>query len=377
MSDQRSFGIVYPLWSHADGGGDLLDRAIGEVGIDHITVPVVTGPLVAYRAYATEPPRVFTTDGGWHYPPNTKAYAGVKPKTAGWFGKRDLLARVCETAEKRGVQVYFRIDMRNIPALLERNPHLRGRNCFGDEMTYAGACLCNPQMRELMEHTLGDLRRYPVAGFELVECEPNPAMAIDVAATSETLGLVMRNGAEHCFCPACRQIAAGAGFELERALSGAQGDIADRLQGPYMNGDADGLCEATAVNEYREVRRADISAWLSNIASRFGDQPIRLVVGGGVDPTPGCQYMFRDELLYSRFSREWRQHLPEFLPTGGGSGLGYPAWRPVVDSADELVRFVHEVQQRGVTFFDFEHLDESPSEAIDWLRQAVRYAHRE
>jgi hypothetical protein len=366
----RSFGIVYPLWSHADGGGDLLARAIGEVGIDHITVPVVTGPRVAYRAYATEPPKVFTTEGGWHYPPNTRAYAGVRPKSAGWFGKRDLLARVCETAAKRGLKVYFRIDIRHIPALLDRNPHLRGRNCFGDEMTYAGACLCNPQLRELLRNTMTDLARYEMAGFQLMEMSlsrPDRWQRDQMSITVNSSVLC-----NVCFCAACDQVVTGAGVEPNAAARAAQ-DAIPRIPTPEARKRPRVAALPETLDEYQQARLLDLNLWLTRLAAELG-QTTGYIVGDMWDrPVDHFRQLVRAiplvtdrEILFER----WDRHGPP-------QGLAHGAWLPVVSSADELVRFVYETQQRGVSFFDFEDLDESPPEAIDWLRQAVRYARRD
>ena len=50
------------------------------------------------------------------------------------------------------------------------------------------------------------------------------------------------------------------------------------------------------------------------------------------------------------------------------------AWR---QGADSLVRAVSDAVERGVGFFDFSEVDETPPETVDGLRQAVRYARRQ
>ena len=49
------------------------------------------------------------------------------------------------------------------------------------------------------------------------------------------------------------------------------------------------------------------------------------------------------------------------------------AWQ---HGADWLVRAVAEAIERGVQYFDFVEIDETPPETVSWLRQAVRFSRR-
>src|SRR5262245_59155093 len=115
MTDSSpSFGVVYPLWNHTREPGNLLDRLVGEVGIDHITIPVVTGPVEQFRPYFFPDAPYFGTEGGWHYPPGERLIAArIKPHVATWCGKRDILSQVRTAAERQGLKVYLRLLPRN------------------------------------------------------------------------------------------------------------------------------------------------------------------------------------------------------------------------------------------------------------------------
>src|SRR5262245_21196755 len=106
------FGIVYPLWNHTDGGDSLLERVAGEAGLDHVTIPVVSGPRATFRFFGPNETPYFRTEGGWHFPPETKQYAAsaIKPKMARWCGQRDELKKVCDIARGLGVRIILRID---------------------------------------------------------------------------------------------------------------------------------------------------------------------------------------------------------------------------------------------------------------------------
>ena len=57
-------------------------------------------------------------------------------------------------------------------------------------------------------------------------------------------------------------------------------------------------------------------------------------------------------------------------------GLVLPVWQPFVQQADELVRTVSAMAKAGIAPIEFAGVEEAPGEAIDWLRQAVRFARR-
>jgi len=61
----------------------------------------------------------------------------------------------------------------------------------------------------------------------------------------------------------------------------------------------------------------------------------------------------------------------------GACGAALPVWCPQVRQADQLVRLVTELTRAGAAFLDFEKLEEAPPEALNWLRQAVRFARRD
>jgi hypothetical protein len=335
------FGIVLPLWSYAADGGVLLDRAAGEVGLDHVTVPVVTGPQAAFRLYCDAEKPHFHTVGGWHFPPTAKCYAlaGVRPARAAWCGAADYLGRLQEHAGRLSLRLVLRVDVRAVPALVEHEPHLCQRNAWGQEVPSAGACACNPVVRELLRATLEDLRRYQPAAYELVEFAPD--MAIDRAATRPLAwNAPLRRLADVCFCASCRQTAERAGIDADAAGRSVRVQIERGLgdRPPETN---------PVVNEYIAARTADTSAWLAAVAASDQDR----------------RYLTR----LARF--------PEG-PSAATDGLTLPVWRPAFAEAAALVRTVADAVGSGGRFFDFEGLDEAPPDAVTWLKQAVRFARR-
>jgi hypothetical protein len=340
------FGIVLPLWSYAADSGALLDRAAGEVGLAHVTVPAVSGPQAQFRLHCDPEKPYFHTGGGWHFPPSAKFYGltGVRPPKAVWFGATDYLARLQEHVGRLDLRLVLRVDVRAVPALTEHEPQLCQRNAWGQEVPSAGACACHPVVRELLRATLEDLRRYQPAAYELIDFFPDKA-GDRAAARPLTWNAPVRQLADRCFCASCRQTAERAGVDADAAARSVRVQIQHGLSAPP--GDQE---EDPVMREYVAARTSDTSAWLAAVTA--SDR--------------GRQYL--THLSHSPIAAE---------PAGAASdGLALPVWRPTFAESASLVRTVTDAASRGVQFFDFEALDEAPPDAVTWLKQAVRFARR-
>src|SRR5262245_57381599 len=153
------FGIVYPLWNHIEGGGSLLERVIGEVGIDHVTIPVVTGPRALFRFFGPYETPYFRTEGGFHFPHSAKCYtaSGIKPKAARWFAHRDELRKGGDVARAARVKVILRLDAGVTEALGAKAGEFVSRNAWGDAYDAGPPCISHPALREFVQATLTDL----------------------------------------------------------------------------------------------------------------------------------------------------------------------------------------------------------------------------
>lgn len=372
-----SFGIVHPLWDYAADEGALLERVAGAVGLEHVTVPVVTGPRTRFRLSPTVESPLFQTEGGWHYRLSTKSYAtvGLKPKKARWFAGGDLLAQLRTRCSDLHLKLGLRLDLRMVHALVDEDRHLCQRNAWGQEVPFAGGCVSNPALRELLHATLGDLQRYEPASIQIVDWLPDcasdraTARPLDWHATVRTL-------LDVCFCASCRQIAQRDSVDADQAARSARVWV-ERLLGDAAA--AQPFDEDPILRAYVDVRRADVALWLQRLAADGADRSRWLVRKFGEPVLGNCPPWVR--LL--RLPTEARGPLdaPGWQPLrtalGEISGLATPVWRPTFVSAADLVRFVSQAADAGVSMFDFEGLGEAPEEAITWLKQAVRKARRD
>jgi hypothetical protein len=367
------FGIVHALWNHAADAGALLDRVAGEVGIDHVTVPVVTGELEEFRlARATGQP-YFHTEGGWHFPPTTKTYAaaGVRPIKARWFGTTDALARLREHTQRLGVGLIARIDLCAVRALVESEPHLAQRNAWGQEVFTAGPCVNNPQLRELLRATLENLRLVEPAAFQLIDWLPDQTDHGDLPHWGHYL--LAHPLTRVCFCAPCRDIAERAGVDSDAAAR----SVRVQIERAWELADVQGTgADDPVVQAYLEARAVDCGNWLRRTAAADAERRYQLVRAPGsawpVAPDGLIQRIIRLPRSFGESPERWLDQDCVIQ----GDGWSFFAWSSVCRDAATLVRVVTKASRRGVRFTDFEGLDEAPAEAITWLKQAVRFARR-
>ena len=359
------FGLVLPPWNFSSVEGNLLDRVVGEVGIDHLTVPVVTGEQTQFRlCHGFETP-YFHTEGGWHFQPDGKLYAasGVRPRVAKWLGSRDFIGAIRERVEKLGLRLVVRVDSPRVRQVVEQAPQMSVRGAWDDPRPSFGPCPCNADLRELLRATLRDVGRYEPAGIAIQSVQTEPLV---IGFSRGPLPPEVRAGL--CFCPACRQIATAAGIDADavaeriRARTAAAACAADELE--------------PEVAAFRTARAADLRRWLDGLAETHADRQMIYV-------RPPAVFAHADALAGPGWIAQFRAASPAsdedlrglFDRTEGGKAMAILA--DGTRGASELVSFVSRMAGGGVGAFSFEQVELAPPDFITWLKQAVRYARRE
>lgn len=370
-------GIVYPLWNDRVGPDNLFDRAAGEVGLDHVTIPAVTGPLRQLRCVSEADWRWFQTEGGWHYPTDAKHYHNtrLRPRAAKWLASRNVAAQICERAHGRNIDVIFRVEPRGVAHLLEQHAQIRMKNAWGDETPASGACPSNPDLRELFRATLEELTAYAPAGFEI------GGWTFDESVEAECRrhwdwNPVARQLLDICFCESCRQAAIRVDVEADLAARSVRMHF-DRVATQTAVSENDAQIEDDDVlQEYRSARADDLDAWLGRLAEQHARlERFRLTRIPGADE-------HRTNVGWSNLGRpagpaNLESSVAEFLrDSAAPAALSLPVWRPHFAEAGDLVRLVMDSKAAGASFLDFEGLHEAPPDALVWLRQAVRFARR-
>lgn len=370
------YGFLLHPWLGAERCRALCERAALTIGLGRVTVPVVTGACTQFSYAPGGAPRLFSTEGGWHYPPDTERHAAntLRPKPARWLGKRHPLDRIRDTLEQHGLRCNFQIDLRGLRGVIEQQPEFACRTAWGEPLPGHPACLNEPAVRQLLRSTIDDLANYAPAALmldglpaESAERE-RPRWGVN-PETDELLSV--------CFCAACREVAAGAGVDADQAARSVQVHI-ERLAGGDRASAAAAMREDGVLAAYRTAIRGEMTAWLARLA--------------GTMSTMEAYFVTRvvDGLVY--LSEPWRPLL-EVRPTDDEDRLDsashvagaallnagaarLPAYRPALQSSAELVRLTGDLAQAGARLIEFSGFDAAPPEAGDWLRQAVRFARR-
>lgn len=352
-----SFGVIFPLWSFVESA-DLLDRVVGEIGVDRVSTIAVGGPLRQFRfASGFERPR-FATQGGWHYPPDRSRYSHsfVTPKVADWVGKRHTLDQLARFVEARGLRLSLRVSFAEIAALADANPSLARRDAWGEASE--GVCLSNPDARELVRETLDDLRSRSPITITLADRLPTRTSVLansPIAWSPQATEL-----ADLCFCPSCRQAVSCRGGAEEIDADSAARSV--RVLTPQLVAEASRADRRDPViDAYRAAVEADFEGWLTRLAEHA--ETTRLIVV--------C-----DEKRSAPAGWSGEHCGNEPVSDSTVDAFLLRAWRPDVMLSADLVRTVNEVVGQGARWVDFSGLDEAPEEAVDWVRQAVRFARR-
>lgn len=353
----QSYGIVLPPWNYAADEGSLLERAAGEIGLDHVTIPVVTGAQAQVRLASTRAAPYFQTTGGWHFAPTGPRYAaaGLRPLKAAWLAGADAVGRLRDQAQRLGLAVFLRFDLRAVTGLGEQAPHLRQRNAWGQELPFAGLCVSNPTLRELAQATLEDTRRYEPAGWELVD------WATDTAAFGLPQATPAYELLNLCFCPSCRQVAARRDVDPDHAARSVRVLFEELVSGAAPK-EADAVVAA-----FVQARAADNVAWQQRVAASEHDRRVFLLWDRVRPARVGSARPALDLLRYSS---------ADLASLDGAAALAFRAHWPAFGESAALVRYMSQAIRLGVSFFDLEGLDESPGEAVTWCKQAVRLARR-
>ncbi len=356
----RSLGLAIPLWFLHDST-DPLERALGEVGPQHVTATVVAGPQTTIRLRGPAP-HVITLRGGWQYPPDNAAYtdAGLKPPREAALGKRNLLARLRDLLGRYDIPLVARLHP-TVAGLAEAHPHLAGKTAWGEALPGRPACPAHPETRALLLDLVGELRQYEIAGLQLghwlIDPPLPPAGALAANAPArELLGL--------CFCPACQQIARSAGADPDAAVEVARSALA-RTAVETVSVPADG-----PLADYRSARRAEARTWLQVLRQRTGDLGLHLLLDPGQN-APASEIPLQLNLAGA----------PAPLDTAtwfhDAGAVSLPILRPHIPQPDALVRITLQLLQHGVHRIDFDGLAADPAPATTTsVRQAIRYAQR-
>ncbi|MFQ5490404.1 MAG: hypothetical protein ACE5GE_06745 [Phycisphaerae bacterium] len=251
------FGVhlVCDVWDLLDEGIDeVLDRALGELGVTGVSVPVICPPASRLRCHSGVSPRWLRSGGGAFFHPKDgeNSATSCRPVTDGGLKSSDPLARVADACRARHLECRAVIYVATAGQVAVRHPHTAAKSALGD--AWAGRiCLVNPDVQAMLAAVCADLTsNFDLCGVALAEVHVGRTeqVAEDLTLPFD-LGVAGRALLSMCFCESCRQLRlddAPDGLDAAAAARSAQVRLEKILEtGKPLSGAVAGLFEEDAV----------------------------------------------------------------------------------------------------------------------------------
>jgi hypothetical protein len=255
--------LVYPLWNHR-GPRPPLEAVLDRVKLDHLTIPAVGGPAAQFRYFEAPDHPYFNTEGGWHYQPDEKLYAGcpVSPLRADWLGDENPFDDVVRILRERSMRLAVRVGVTRIPRLWANAPRFWQRDAWGQWTHIHPACPNQAAVRDLLLAIIRDLDHYQPTVVQLQEFGPCGFSAS-----------ALYHGWDHapspCFCDACRATAVAAGLNPDDVAACARDHEGSLISHTRDEKGELAIRRDERLSVYQMAQTAEHAAWLNQFAAQF------------------------------------------------------------------------------------------------------------
>ena len=382
------------LWDLVDEGIDeVLDRIKGEIGVSGVEIPVHARSLQAFRPHAGVSPRRFEAGGGAHFQPDATRYAGtrLRPVVSGWLRKSNPLSAVVKGCRDRGLKVAASVGLCNVGELAGRLAHAAAKDVFGQPDAWL--CPANPDVQEYARCLLADLREN--YGFDAIRLGQMGFPGISSRGALHHVrecqgfrfGRIESWLRTLCFCESCRQLCKRDGVDIEAAAACAFQVLEQACAtGTCLPGSpiefAGEHPELRALLDWRSVQ---LTRWLASLhpqpeCTLLLDRP-RMPIHSGIKlqaATSACDVFCVDcrrpaVESVDALVRGWTSK-PDRL--AGRLSLSVSAGKECPDPAALVACLVHAARS-GCHSVRIRNYGLLPIARLEWIRQAVRFAHRE
>jgi hypothetical protein len=384
-----SFGVPYYLWNHAEPD-TLLERVLSTVHLNHVTLPLVTGPRAQFRHACFPQAPSFETLGGWHYWPDGAHYelGGIRPITADWLPGDGPLGAVLDIAQRYELRVAVRLDLTEAPAILEQAQEALQQDAWGQTRFDHRACINQPRIRELIRATIADVLRFQPVAIQLENIELD---ARNLTCGWHDLGPRYRcflPVSSMCFCRACRKLAVAGGVDPDAAAA------CERRRDTQLHAEpisrhmaAERMPVEPPLAEYVAIRAADLDRWLAKLSTSIDSQLwvtsyLHPFVTGRdrgrlAPPIKAIPSVWMNAWTWSR--RKDGQEatvddppeiLEDYAPAVPGAAFNL-CISDVVIPAERFEHRAREFIRAGTRWIEFNSLEEAHRDALQWIRQIV------
>ncbi|MBI4579849.1 MAG: hypothetical protein HY718_09115 [Planctomycetes bacterium] len=380
------------LWDLVDEGIEgTLDRIKGETGVTGIVVPVHCPFIQQFRPHAGVSPRTFVSDGGAQFQPEPSRYAGtrLRPVPAGWLRKRNPLKPVAEACHQRGLKMGGAVFACSNGPVARRYEHACVRDVFGDRNGWL--CPVNPDVQEYVRGLLADLTENYALDFvqldDLGFCWSRSGFPYD-EPRGPWLGPIEFWLRTICFCESCRQLAGRDGIDVDAVAS----LVRDTLQracdtGNSLPGIPRGFVqEHPRLDAYLQWRSSQLHVWAGSLrrtcrcALVLHCPPPPITSGVEVGKLNGVYDVLLcdcDALDVRDVDDTIRRASDACQPKPGNKLSLRLSARADCSDAGALVAAVGMAAELGCHSVWISDYGTIPLARLDWIRQAVRYGHRQ
>lgn len=380
------FFDCYP-WDIEDEGVDIaLTQLAGKIGVDGINIAAAYPNIAAFRPRRSYEPHTLRLSAAVAFQPEASRYASthIRPIAGSWIKSRNPLARIAESAERRGIKLRLTVECCANAPLAEKYPMAAGVDVFGEPMPDR-LCPSNPDVRAYLTAMIEDLcANYAPEGIELRSA--SFGQGVIPGEKDAPLSEWARYCRSLCFCASCRRAAAEHGVAVDDAAAVAMGMV-ENYEDNVDDQDLRKLFRASdELAAYQESRTQTVSSLLASlkqaagsarlIARIIGDpfraQSVETLAGildGCIGDPPGSVWVHKHAPP--------APHDAETVFGAARTHVRIHASRRMFPDGPHLVAEVRRIIERKVASISFENYGLLPEPCLDWVRQAVRFAKRE
>lgn len=373
---------TYP-WDVLDEGAEEVVAFLREeVGLDAMSLTPAYHTYDQLRLHLPGPRLLSCYEDAVYFQPEAGRYRNtvLQPQVSALADGRDPLQIISRLCRARGLKLtLWTVGMHN-HLQARRHPECALQGAFGDP--FPGAlCPANPQVREYIRALSLELTsRYEV---ELIEYESlyylGYGMFRNHVKVGVDLGPVGRLLMSLCFCPSCRERAAGQGVDA----AGLQAQVRQQLEEVFAGGSLEEDLDAFVAADpllaaYLKVRAATVTSLVAELRAEL-KTPISFLYMGdylynGIDSQAIEQLVDQVEILcygsdpaQARAQAETRRAR---MAEPGKLLAGLLAYHPVADprTLREVIGAVHAAGVRRFSYYNYGMI---PQRHFPWIREAL------
>lgn len=384
------------IWSHpwdvVDEGPAAVAERLTEMGIAEVNLATTMHSVQTLNPHNPER-KTFFADAAAYFQPEDDRYGAIRPDVDETMGDADWLARIADGFDDTPISLNAWVVPFHSSKQGRRHPDKTLESPFGDSLVW-GLCPSNPDVREYGEALTADLAGRDVFDrieMELADFQYGTGYGWHHQEFFTRLGDLGEFLFGVCFCDHCRERAADAGVDADRARTQARTGLEQLFEGDLSRDtDVGGwLAENREAAAYANARRETVSSLFETFADLTSpaDFGYYLKMGGLGDDRMGVEHSWKHGLDLDAMSSPLdyatvlayhsdptvvrddvatAQSLTD-VPTHAGILAGHP----IVETRDELRDQVTAAVDAGAEGLSFYGYGVVPERNLEWIEEVL------